>query len=88
MVDAGWIEPARQIGLSGRTVKPKLMVTCGVSGAIQFVSGMSGAGMIVAINSDPEAPIFQIAHVGLVGDLDEIVPELTARVLAKKEAAR
>ena len=88
VVDAGWIEPARQIGLSGRTVKPKLIVTCGVSGAIQFVSGMSGAGMIVAINSDPEAPIFQIAHVGLVGDLYEIVPEITARVRAKKEAAR
>ena len=88
VVEAGWIEPARQIGLSGRTVKPKLIVTCGVSGAIQFVSGMSGAGKIVAVNSDPDAPIFKVAHVGLVGDLYAIVPELTALVLAKKEAAK
>ena len=88
VVEAGWVEPSRQIGLSGRTVKPKLIITCGVSGAIQFVSGMSGAGKIVAINTDPDAPIFKVAHVGLVGDLYAIVPELTARVLAKKEAAR
>ena len=85
VVEAGWLDAKHQIGLSGRTVKPKLLVTCGVSGAIQFVAGMSGAETVVAINSDPEAPIFKVAHVGLVGDLYEIVPELTARVKAKKE---
>ena len=86
VVEAGWLDAKRQIGLSGRTVKPKLIITCGVSGAIQFVAGMNGAETIVAINSDPKASIFKVAHVGLVGDLYEIVPELIARIKAKKEA--
>ena len=86
VVEAGWIDAKRQIGLSGRTVKPKLIVTCGVSGAIQFVAGMNGAETIVAINSDPKASIFKVAHIGLVGDLYTIVPELIARIKAKKEA--
>ena len=86
VVEAGWLDAKRQIGLSGRTVKPKLIITCGVSGAIQFVAGMSGAETIIAINSDPKASIFKVAHVGLVGDLYTIVPELIARVKAKKEA--
>ena len=75
LIEAGWVEARRQIGLSGRTVKPKLIVTCGVSGSIQFVSGMKGAEQIVAINSDPEASIFKVAHYALVGDLYEIVPQ-------------
>ena len=86
VVEAGWIDAKRQIGLSGRTVKPKLIITCGVSGAIQFVAGMSGAETIVAINSDPKASIFKVAHVGLVGDLYTIVPELISGIKAKKEA--
>ena len=86
VVEAGWIDAKRQIGLSGRTVKPKLIVTCGVSGAIQFVAGMNGSETIVAINSDPKASIFKVAHIGLVGDLYTIVPELIARIKAKKEA--
>jgi electron transfer flavoprotein alpha subunit len=86
VVEAGWLDAKRQVGLSGRTVKPKLMITCGVSGAIQFVAGMSGAETIVAINTDPKAPIFKIAHVGLVGDLYAILPELVARIREKKEA--
>ena len=86
VVEAGWLDAKRQIGLSGRTVKPKLIITCGVSGAIQFVAGMSGSETIVAINSDPKASIFKVAHVGLVGDLYSIVPELIARIKAKKEA--
>ena len=86
VVEAGWLDTKRQIGLSGRTVKPKLIITCGVSGAIQFVAGMSGAETIVAINTDPKASIFKIAHVGLVGDLYTIIPELIARIKAKKEA--
>ena len=86
VVEAGWLDAKRQIGLSGRTVKPKLIITCGVSGAIQFVAGMSGSETIVAINTDPKASIFKIAHIGLVGDLYQIIPELIARIKAKKEA--
>ena len=80
LVEAGWIDARCQIGLSGRTVKPKLIITCGVSGAIQFVAGMNGAEKIVAVNSDPEAPIFGIAHIGIRGDLYKVVPELIDRI--------
>ena len=83
VVEAGWLDARRQIGLSGRTVKPKLIITCGVSGAIQFVAGMSASDCIVAINSDPEASIFKIAHVALVGDLYAIVPELVTKIDAR-----
>jgi len=77
MVEKGWADYTRQIGLSGRTVKPKLIITCGVSGAIQFTSCMNAADTIVAINSDPKAPIFGIAHYGIVGDIYNIVPAFT-----------
>jgi len=80
LVEAGWTDARQQIGLSGRTVKPKLIITCGVSGAIQFVAGMNGSEKIIAINSDPEAPIFNIAHIGIIGDLYKIVPELIASI--------
>jgi len=80
LVEAGWTDARCQIGLSGRTVKPKLIITCGVSGAIQFVAGMNGSEKIIAINSDPEAPIFDIAHIGIRGDLYRIVPDLIARI--------
>ena len=83
VVEAGWLEAKRQIGLSGRTVKPKLIITCGVSGAIQFVAGMNGSEQIVAINADPKANIFKIAHVGIVGDLYKVVPELIAQVKSR-----
>jgi electron transfer flavoprotein alpha subunit len=76
VIEAGWLEPRRQIGLSGRTVKPKLIITCGVSGSIQFVAGMSGSEKIIAINIDPDASIFKIAHTAMVGDVCEIIPEL------------
>ena len=84
LVEKGWNEVTRQIGLSGRTVKPKLIITCGVSGAVQFAAGMSGSECIVAINTDPEAPIFKIANYCIVKDLYEVVPQLTAAVRAKK----
>lgn len=84
MVEAGWIEPKRQIGLSGRTVKPKLIITCAVSGAVQFAAGMNGSELIVAVNSDPNAPIFNIAHVGIVGDVYEMIPQLIARIREKR----
>lgn len=80
VVEEGWLDYTHQIGLSGRTVKPKLIVTCGVSGAVQFTAGMGGAECIVAINRDRHAPIFNIAHCGVVGDLYEVVPRLIARI--------
>ncbi|SCM79811.1 Electron transfer flavoprotein subunit alpha [uncultured Sporomusa sp.] len=76
LIEAGLADARLQIGLSGRTVKPKLLIACGVSGAIQFVAGMDKADMIFAINNDDNAPIFNIAHYGIVGDVFEIVPRL------------
>jgi len=80
LIEAGWVDPRRQIGLSGRTVCPKLLVACGISGSVQFTAGMGGAEHIVAINKDPSAPIFNVANIGLVGDLYEILPRLIAEI--------
>jgi len=80
LIEAGWMDPRRQIGLSGRTVRPKLIITCGVSGAIQFVAGMEHSDEIFAINSDPKAAIFKAANYAVVGDLYEIIPQLLARI--------
>ena len=84
LVESGWMDAGRQIGLSGRTVRPKLIVACGVSGAIQFSAGMRAAEWIIAINKDEKAPMMQIAHIALVGDLYEIVPRLTSRITADR----
>ncbi len=76
LVEAGWLSSVHQVGLSGRTVRPRLYIACGVSGAIQHVAGMRSSDLIMAINSDERAPIFEVAHYAVVGDLYEVVPAM------------
>jgi len=80
LVEGNVFDAKRQIGLSGRTVKPKLIITLGISGAVQFAAGMKSSDCIVAINSDPSAPIFDVAHYCVVADVNEIVPKLIAQI--------
>ena len=80
LIESGWGDASKQVGLSGRTVRAKLIITCGVSGAVQFTAGMNNSDYIFAINNDEKAPIFKVAHYGIVGDIYEIIPKLIQKI--------
>mgnify|MGYP000612868116 CR=1 FL=1 len=84
IVDAKWLEKSRQVGTSGKTVKPKVYLALGISGSFQHMGGIKGNPFIVAVNKNPKAPIFQVANVGVVADVLEFVPELTEKIKKAK----
>lgn len=88
VVDAKWMEKSRQVGSSGKTVKPKVYLACGISGAFQHLAGIKGNPFIIAINKNPKAPIFQVADVGIIDDVLEFLPELTNKVRESRGATK
>ena len=87
VVDAKWMEKSRQVGSSGKTVKPKVYLACGISGSFQHLAGIKGNPFLIAINKNPKAPIFQVADVGIVDDILEFLPELTSKVHEMRSVA-
>jgi len=87
VVDAKWMEKARQVGSSGKTVKPKVYLACGISGSFQHLAGIKGSPFLIAINKNPKAPIFQVADVGIVDDILEFLPEMTNKVRELRHVA-
>jgi electron transfer flavoprotein alpha subunit len=87
VVDAKWMEKSRQVGSSGKTVKPKVYMACGISGSFQHLAGIKGSPFLIAINKNPKAPIFQVADVGIVDDILEFLPELTNKVRELRSVA-
>ena len=88
VVDAKWMEKSRQVGTSGKTVKPKVYLACGISGSFQHLAGIKGNPFIIAINKNPKAPIFQVANVGIVADILEFLPEFTNKIREVRCAVR
>ena len=87
-VDEGWMEYRHQVGLSGRTVRPKLYMACGISGAVQHIAGMKTSDVIISVNKDEEAPIFSVSSLGAVGDLYEVIPKVIEKIKAHQEASK
>jgi len=87
VADKGWLPKSRQVGTSGKTVRPKVYIALGISGAFQHQAGMKNSGTIIAVNKDPKAPIFKVAHYGIVGDIFQVLPMLTEKFKERPSSA-